>query len=122
MIEKGGKLTNHTPIDNDVKRVFFDKENDLNYGDFAVFVYIAMHVQYSEDAGKGKANGKQGYAYTTKVRMQAELSMGKAKLAQALDRLREYGFIESRDVPNKYGGKPLKEYRLADGWRKIGEE
>ena len=117
MIKKGGRLSNHTPIENGIKRVFFDKENELDYGDFAVYIYIVMYVQYSEDAGKGKPNGKQGYAYPTKTRMQAELSIGKAKLNQCLARLIEFGFIEARDVPNKYGGKPLQEYRLIDSWK-----
>lgn len=119
MFEKGGKLTNHTPIDNDVKRVFFETENELDYGDFAVYIYIVMYVQYSEDAGKGKPNGKQGYAYPTKTRMQAELSIGKDKLNRSIQRLVDFGFIEARDVPNKYGGKPLQEYRLIDGWKAL---
>ena len=117
MIEKGGKLTNHTPIDNGIKRVFFDKGNDLGYGDFAVFIYIVMYIQYSEDAGKGADNGKRGYAYTTKTRMMAELSIGKDGLNSCIDRLVKYGFIETRDVPNRYGGKPLQEYKLSDKWR-----
>jgi len=116
-IEKGGKLSNHSPINNDIKRVFFDENNELDYGDFAVYIYIAMHIQYSEDGGTGTPNGKQGYCYKTKVRIQGELGIGKDKLNRHIARLKAYGFIDSREVPNKYGGKPLEEYRLIDGWQ-----
>lgn len=116
-VNKGGNLTNHSPIPNEIKRVFFDENNELDYGDFAVYVYIAMHVQYTENGRDGKPNGKQGYCYKTKVRMQGELRIGKAKLNRHLDRLKAFGFIESREVPNAYGGKPLEEYRLSDEWR-----
>lgn len=115
-INKGDKLTNHSPIHNDVKRVFFEGDNELDYGDFAVYVYIAMHIQYSEDAGKGKPNGKQGYCYKTKVAMMSELSMSKAKLNKTIDRLTDYGFISTRKESNRYGGRPLLEYRLSEEW------
>lgn len=115
-IEKGDKLTNHSPIHNDIKRVLFDGDNELDYGDFAVYVYIAMHIQHSEDAGKGKPNGKQGYCYKTKVAMMSELSMSKAKLNKSIERLLKYGFISTREVPNKFGGRPLLEYKLSDEW------
>lgn len=117
-IEKGGKLTNHTPIPNEIKRVFFDMDNDLNYGDFALYVYIAMHVQYSENGRNGKPNGKQGYCYKTKTTMRAELAMSKGKLETSIQRLIDYGFIETRTVANRYGGRTLLEYRLADVWKR----
>lgn len=109
-------MKNFTRIDNALKPMFFDNP-DLGYGDLAVFTYIAMHVQISDDAGKGSSNGKQGYAYTTKTRMQAELSMSKKKLNDTIDRLIAYGLIDTREVPNKYGGRPLTEYRLSDAWK-----
>lgn len=114
---RNNRMANFTPISNKVKRAFFDEDSDLDYGDFSVFIYIAMYVQHSEDAGKGKANGKQGYAYTTKVRMHAELSMGRAKLDRCIAKLVKHGLIETRDVPNKYGGRPLQEYRIGDEWQ-----
>lgn len=113
-----GRMTNHTPIHNGIKRVFFAQDSELDYGDFAVFVYIAMYVQNS--AGNGKSaepNGKQGYAYPTKTRMMGELGMSKTKLNRCIDRLVAHGFIEAREVANKYGGKPLLEYRVIDRWK-----
>lgn len=115
-INKGGKLTNHSPIHNDIKRVFFASDNELDYGDFAVYVYIAMHIQYSVDAGRGNPNGKQGYCYKTKVAMTKELSISRMKLDKAIEKLLRYGFIETREVANKYGGRPLLEYRLSIEW------
>lgn len=119
LVSKGGKLRNQTPIFNDIKRVFFDDNNELDYGDFAVYTYIAMHIQHSEDGGKGKPNGKQGYCYKTKVAMQKELRMSKIKLNASIDRLIEYGFIETREKANRYGGKPLLEYRLSPKWERL---
>src|SRR5699024_12575884 len=92
-INKGDKLTNHSPIENDIKRVFFDKDSELNYGDFAVYIYIAMHIQYSEDGGKGVPNEKQGYCYKTKVEMCSELAISRAKLDNEMVMLDEYGVI-----------------------------
>lgn len=116
-IEKGGKLTNHTPIPNEIKRIFFAEDNDLDYGDFAVFIYIAMNVQYGEKGRDGKPNDKQGYCYKTKVAIRNELRIGKAKLSRHIERLKEHGFIETREVPNKFGGKPIEEYRLSERWK-----
>lgn len=116
---ESGKIRSFTPIDNEVKRVFFEGDNDLDYGDFAVYVYIAMHIQISDDAGKGKPNGKQGFCYKTKVAMAGELSISRMKLDKAIAKLIEYGFVGTREVPNKYGGRPLLEYRLADDWKRF---
>src|SRR5690625_2852129 len=116
-IKKGEKLTNHTPIPNEIKRVFFDDSNDLDYGDFAVYIYIAMNVQYGENGGDGKPNGKQGYCYKKKVSMRNELRISKARLNRHIERLKDYGFISSREVRNKFGGKPIEEYRLIEGWK-----
>lgn len=116
-IEKGGKLTNHSPIHNDIKRVFFDSNNELDYGDFALYIYIAMNVQYGENGRDGKPNGKQGYCYRTKTRMRDDLRMSKDKLAKHLTRLKTYGFIESRREKNRYGGHDLEEFRLSERWK-----
>ena len=78
---------------------------------------LNARIYVSEDAGKGTPNGKQGYAYTTKARMQGELAIGKTKLNRSLDVLEAEGLIKAREVANKYGGKPLKEYRLSDEWK-----
>lgn len=118
-INKGDRLTNHTPIHNDIKRVFFDDNNKLNYGDFAVYVYIAMHIQYNENGRDGKPNGKQGYCYKTKVAMSNELAISRGKLDKAIERLIEYGFVETREVANRYGGRPLLEYRLSTKWKAL---
>lgn len=115
-INKGDNLTNHSPIHNDIKRVFFDGDNELDYGDFGVYIYIAMHVQYGENGKDGKPNGKQGYCYKTKVTIRDELRISKGKLSRHLERLKEYGFIETRNVRNKYGGHDLEEYRLINAW------
>lgn len=117
-INKGDKLTNHSPIENDIKRVFFDESNELDYGDFALYVYIAMNVQYGENGRDGKPNGKQGYCYRSKVRIRNDLRMSKDKLARHIERLKAFGFIESRFEKNRFGGHDLEEYRLSDGWRK----
>lgn len=116
-IEKGGELWNHSPIENDIKRVFFDESNELDYGDFALYVYIAMNVQYGENGRDGKPNGKQGYCYRSKVRIRNDLRMGKDKLTKHIDRLKEFEFIESRYVRNDFGGHDLEEYRLSNGWK-----
>lgn len=121
-IGRGVKLTNHSPIDNDIKRVFFAEDSGLDYGDFAVYIYIAMHVQWSEYGRNGEPNDKQGYCYKTKVAMCAELSVSRGKLDKAIDKLIEYGFVCTREIPNRYGGKPLLEYRLSTVWRRhIGD-
>lgn len=116
-INKGDKLTNHSPIDNDIKRVFFEDSSELDYGDFAVYVYIVMNVQYGENGADGKPNGKQGYCYKTKKRIKRELKMSRGKFDKSIARLIEYGFIGTREEPNKYGGRPLVEYRLSSEWK-----
>lgn len=103
-------MRNFTAIDNDVKRVFFDPENDLDYGDLAMYVYIAMHIRVKDGELKG-------LAYPTKRRMQADLSIGKQRLTKSIDKLVDHGFIATKEVANKYGGKPLLYYRLADEWK-----
>lgn len=108
-------MRNFTPIDNEVRRLFFASETDLDYGDFAVYVYIAMHVRV-------KDGDLKGFAYPTKKRMQSDLSIGRRKLSEAIDKLVRYGFIIAVKVPNKYGGKPLLHYRLSDEWKKEGKE
>ncbi|MBU5266283.1 helix-turn-helix domain-containing protein [Virgibacillus proomii] len=108
-------MRNFTPIDNDVKRVFFAPDTDLDYGDFAVYVYIAMHVRV-------KDGDLKGLAYPTKKRMQSDLSIGRRKLSEAIEKLVRYGFIIAVKVPNKYGGKPLLHYRLSDEWKKEDKE
>ena len=108
--------SNFTAVSNDLKPVLFANPA-VGYAEIAVYLYLAMHVQVSEDAGKGTPNGKQGYAYTTKARMQGELAIGKTKLNRSLDVLEAEGLIKAREVANKYGGKPLKEYRLSDEWK-----
>jgi len=118
-IKKGEKLTNHTPIPNEIKRVFFDESNDLDYGDFAVYIYIAMNVQYGENGRDGKPNGKQGYCYRSKTRIRNDLRMGKDKLTKHIERLKDYGFIESRFEKNDFGGHDLEEYRLSDAWMTV---
>ena len=117
-IEKGGKLTNHTPIPNEIKRIFFDNSNELDYGDFAVYIYIVMNVQYGENGRDGKPNGKQDYCYRSKTRIRNDLRMSKDKLTKHIERLKDYGFIESRFEKNSFGGHDLEEFRLSNGWRK----
>jgi|SRR5690625_1173353 len=116
-IEKGGHLTNHSPIDNDIKRVFFDSSNELDYGDFALFIYIAMNVQYGENGRDGKPNGKQGYCYRTKARIRDDLRMSKDKLAKHIARLKAFGFIESRFEKNHFGGHDLEEFCVSERWK-----
>ena len=112
-------MRNFTPIDNDIKRVFFDDSNDLDYGDFAVYTYILMFIQFSENGRDGKPNGKQGYCYKTKIAMRSDLRISKGKLNRHIDNLKKFGFIGFREVKNKYGGQPLEEYRLSDEWKKL---
>lgn len=106
-----------TAIDNRLKRIFLDRDNELDYGDLAVYVYIAMFVQVGENGPDGKPNGKQGYCYKTKTAMRGELRMSKGRLNRHIDNLKRFGFIESREAKNKYGGQDLEEYRLIDGWK-----
>lgn len=113
------KNYNFTAIDNAVKSVFLSDDNDLDYGDLAVYVYIAMFVQVGGNGPDGKPNGKQGYCYKTKVAMRGELRMSRDKLDKHIDNLKRYGFIESREMPNKYGGRPVEEYRIIDDWQSL---
>lgn len=116
-MEKDRRNYNFTAIDNRVKRVFLAEDNDLDYGDLAVYTYIAMFIQVGENGVDGKPNGKQGYCYKTKVTMRSELRMSKGRLDRHISNLKRYGFIDSREVRNKYGGKPIEEYRLIDAWQ-----
>lgn len=111
------KERNFTAIDNAVKSVFLSEDNELDYGDLAVYVYIAMFIQVGPNGRDGKPNGKQGYCYKTKVAMRRELRMSRDKLDKHIANLKRYGFIESREMPNKYGGRPVEEYRLIDDWK-----
>jgi len=111
------KNYNFTALPNDVKRIFLSEDNDLDYGDLAVYVYISMFIQVGKNGRDGKPNGKQGYCYKTKVAMRNELRMSKGKLNRHIDNLKRFGFIEARTMPNKYGGKDIEEYRLSDEWK-----
>lgn len=108
---------NFTAIDNAIKGVFLDEDNDLDYGDLAVYVYIAMFIQVGKNGRDGKPNGKQGYCYKTKTTMRGELRMSKGRLNRHIDNLKRFGFIDSREVKNKYGGQDIEEYRLIDDWK-----
>lgn len=108
---------NFTALDNRIKNVFLAEDNELEYGDLAVYTYIAMFIQVGENGPDGKPNGKQGYCHKTKVAMRNELRMSKGKLNRHIDNLKRYGFIKSREVKNKYGGKDVEEYRLSDEWK-----
>ena len=46
------KLSNFTAVSNDLKPVLFANPA-VGYAEIAVYLYLAMHVQVSEDAGKG---------------------------------------------------------------------
>jgi len=113
------KNYNFTAIDNAVKSVFLSDDIDLDYGDLAVYVYIAMFIQVGENGPDGKPNGKQGYCYKTKVAMRGELRMGRDKLNRCIANLKRYGFIDSREMSNKYGGRDIEEYRLIDDWKAL---
>src|SRR5690625_7026172 len=113
------KNYNFTALPNDVKRIFLSEDNDLDYGDLAVYVYISMFIQVGENGRDGKPNGKQGYCYKTKVAMSDELAISRGKLDKAIERLIEYGFVETREVANRYGGRPLLEYRLSTKWKAL---
>lgn len=110
---------NFTAIDNAVKSVFLSDDNELDYVDFAVYVYIAMFIQIGKNGPDGKPNGKQGYCHKTKVAMRGELRIGRDKLNRSIANLKRYGFINSREVPNKYGGRDIEEYRLIDDWKAL---
>ncbi len=117
MFKKARKGHNFTAIDNRVKRIFLADDNALDYGDLAVYTYIAMFIQVGDKGADGRPNGKQSYCYKTKVAMRGELRMSRDKLDKHLRNLKRYGFIDSREVPNKYGGRPVEEYRLIDDWQ-----
>jgi|SRR5690625_941463 len=108
---------NFTAIDNAIKGVFLSGDNELDYGDLAVYVYIAMFIQVGENGPDGKCNGKQGYCHKTKAAIQSELRISKGKLNRHIANLKRYGFIDSRTKPNKYGGRDIEEYRLVDDWK-----
>lgn len=110
-------IKNFTPINNEVKRVFFADNSGLGHGEFALFIYIAMHVQHSPDAGKGSPNGKQGYAYPTKRRISTDLDISRPTLDKYLKDLVNNGLIEYRNVRNSFGGHPLYEYKIADKYK-----
>ena len=112
------KERNFTAIDNAVKSVFLSEDNELDYGDLAVYVYIAMFIQVGPNGRDGKPNGKQGYCYKTKASMRAELRISKGRLNRHIENLKRFGFIDSRTVKNLYGGQDIEEYRLIDGWKK----
>src|SRR5699024_10548112 len=111
------KERNITAIDNAVKVVFLSEDNELDYGDLAVYVYIAMFIQVGPNGRDGKPNGKQGYCYKTKVAMRGELRMSKGRLNRHIENLKRSGFIDSRTVKNLYGGQDIEEYRLIDDWK-----
>src|SRR5690625_612003 len=111
------KNYNFTALPNDVKRIFLSEDNDLDYGDLAVYVYISMFIQVGENGADGKPNGKQGYCHKTKAAMRGELRISKGRLNRHIENLKQYGFIDSRTVRNKYGGQDIEEYRLIDGWK-----
>jgi hypothetical protein len=108
-------MNRFTPIDNTII-YYFTRLPDFGHAELAVYTYIRGYVQ-NEESTRGKtaeANGKQGYAYTTKVRMRTELALGKTKLNVAIDTLIRYELIATRKVANKYGGRPLLEYKPLD--------
>jgi len=117
MSKKERKDYNFTAIDNRVKRIFLSEDNELDYGDLAVYTYIAMFIQVGPNGRDGKPNGKQGYCYKTKAAMRAELRMSKGKLNRHIENLKRSGFIDSRTVKNLYGGQDIEEYRLIDDWK-----
>lgn len=112
------KERNFTAIDNAVKSVFLSGDNELDYGDLAVYVYIAMFIQVGPNGRDGKPNGKQGYCYKTKAAMRKELRISKGRLNRHIENLKRFGFIDSRTVKNLYGGQDIEEYRLIDEWKK----
>lgn len=112
-----GKISNFTPINNKIKKVFFDEGSTLGHGEFAVFIYIAMYVQFAPDAGKGVINGKQGYAYPTKTKMSAELQLSRPSINKYVESLIDAGLIVTREVANNYGGHPLLEYKVSKDYR-----
>src|SRR5699024_5202294 len=111
------KERNFTAIDNAVKSVFLSEDHDLDYGDLAVYVYISMFIQVGPNGRDGKPNGKQGYCYKTKVTMRKELRMSRDKLKKHISNLQSYGFRDSREMTNRYGGRPVEAYRLIYDWK-----
>lgn len=102
-----------TAVENVLITRYLKRFSDFTFAELAVYTYIKKYVQQSPSTQgySAKPNGKQGFAYTTKTRMAAELNIGKDRLNRVIDTLVRYGLVETREVKNKYGGADLTEYR-----------